>query len=46
MLFKDIQLGLFRFRWIVYTKINETQAVLVTSGKIVDFSPEDEVEPF
>lgn len=44
--FKDIPLGLFRFRGIVYTKISDTQAVLITSGKIIDFSPEDAVEKF
>ena len=46
MKFKDVQLGLFRFHGIVYTKINESQAVLITSGKIVDFNPEEEVESY
>ena len=46
MKFKDVALGLFRFHGIVYSKINETQAVLITMGKIVDFSPEDEVEEY
>lgn len=46
MLFKDVSLGLFRYNGIVYTKINDTQAVLITNGKIVTFNSEDIVEPY
>lgn len=46
MQFKDINLGLFRFNAIVYTKINDHQAVLITNGRIVEFNPEDVVEPY
>lgn len=46
MQFKDVSLGLFRYNDIVYTKINDTQAVLITSGKIVNFNPTDIVEPY
>lgn len=43
MLFKDIPLGLFRYKWAVYSKINDNEAVLITNGKIVKFNPDDEV---
>jgi len=46
MKFSEIPNGLFRFHGLVYTKINESQAVLITSGKIVDFNPEEEVESY
>ena len=46
MQFKDVHLGLFRWKDIVYTKINDHQAVLITNGKIVEFNPTDEVEPY
>ena len=39
--FKDLPLGLFRYKGLVYTKINNTQGVLITSGKIVNFNPND-----
>jgi hypothetical protein len=44
--FKDVPNGLFRWKGIVYSKISDTQAVLITSGKTVDFSPDEEVEEF
>jgi hypothetical protein len=44
--FKDVPNGLFRWKSIVYSKISDTQAVLITSGKTVDFSPDEEVEEF
>jgi ribosomal protein L14E/L6E/L27E len=44
--FKDIKKGLFREKGIVYCKFSDTQAVLITSGKIVDFIPEQEVEEY
>ena len=44
--FKDVHLGLFRYNDIVYTKINDHQAVLITNGKIVEFNPTDVVEPY
>ena len=46
MLFKDVPYGLFRFRGLVYTKISDTQAVIITSGRIVDFEPLEEVQPW
>lgn len=46
MQFKDVSLGLFRYNDIVYTKINDKQAVLITNGRIVDFNPTDIVEPY
>jgi len=46
MLFKDIPLGLFRYKGIVYTKISDTQAVLITNGKMVNFNAEDIVEQY
>lgn len=46
MKFSEVPNGLFRFNGLVYTKISESQAVLITSGKIVDFAPDDEVEMF
>lgn len=46
MQFKDVSLGLFRYKGIVYTKINDTQAVLITSGKMIDFLPEEVVETY
>ena len=46
MKFSEIPNGLFRFNGLVYTRISESQAVLITSGKIVDFQPEEEVELF
>lgn len=46
MKFKDIQLGLFRCNGIVYSKINDKQAVLITNGRMVDFEPNQEVEEF
>lgn len=46
MKFSETPLGLFRYRGIVYSKISDTQAVLITMGKIVDFNPDDEVEAF
>ena len=39
--FKDIPRGLFRYKNMVYTKISDTQAVIITSGKIVDFTGEE-----
>ena len=46
MLFKNVKPGLFRYLGIVYSKISDTQAVLITTGKIVDFSPDEEVEEY
>ena len=46
MYFKDVPYGLFRYRGIVYTKFNDTQAVMITSGKVVDFNPEEIVEHY
>ena len=46
MQFKDVLPGLFRYNGIVYTKISDTQAVLITSGKIVNFDPSDIVESY
>jgi len=46
MKFSETPFGLFRYRGIVYSKISDTQAVLITMGKIVDFNPDDEVEAF
>lgn len=40
MKFKDIKLGLFRYQGIVYTKISDTQAVMIVSGQIIDFDAE------
>lgn len=39
--FKDIPNGLFWYRNMVYTKISDTQAVIITTGKIVDFTGEE-----
>jgi len=44
MLFKDIEKGLFRYKGIVYTKIEDTQAVLITTGEVLIFNPEQEIE--
>jgi hypothetical protein len=44
LLFKDIPCGLFRWHEQVYTKISDTQAAMITSGKIKDFDPEEEVQ--
>lgn len=46
MKFSEVPNGLFRFNGLVYTKISESQAVLITSGKVVDFALDDEVEMF
>ena len=46
MTFKELPNGMFRFRGIVYTKINETQGVQITTGRIVEFNPDDPVEKF
>lgn len=46
MKFSEVKLGLFRYRGIVYTKISDTQAVLITSGKIVEFAPDTQVESY
>lgn len=46
MLFKDIEKGLFRYRGLVYTKIEDTQAVLITTGEILIFNPEQSIEPY
>ena len=46
MKFKDVKMGLFRYHDIVYSKFSETQAVLSTMGKIVDFAPDEEVEEY
>lgn len=44
MKFKDIPNGLFRrLNGIVYTKINDSQAVLITNGNIVDVSEDEDV---
>jgi hypothetical protein len=37
-------MGLFKWHELVYSKFNDTQAVLITSGRVVDFSPDEEVE--
>jgi hypothetical protein len=44
MKFSKIKNGLFRWKGLVYSKISDTQAVAITSGKIIDFSPDEEVE--
>lgn len=42
--FKDAPLGMFRGRsGLVYTKINQTQAVIITSGKIIEYDLEETV---
>ena len=43
--FRDIPLGLFRSlrTGLVYTKINDTQAVIITNGKTIDFDVMEEV---
>lgn len=46
MKFSEMKLGLFRYRGLVYSKISDTQAVLITMGKIVEFAPDDEVENY
>lgn len=42
MRFADAPYGMFWYRGIVYSKFSDTQAVLITNGKVVDFS-EDEI---
>jgi hypothetical protein len=42
--FKDIKNGLFRYKGVVYSKTSETKAVLIVTGEIKDFKPEDEVQ--
>lgn len=43
MKFKDLPLGLFRYKMIVYTKINDHQGVIISTGVIEEFNPEEEV---
>jgi hypothetical protein len=42
-LFRDAPLGMFWYNGIVFTKINDNQAVMITSGKLKDFSPEETI---
>lgn len=44
MEFGKAKKGLFKWHGVVYTKFSDTQAVMITSGKIVDFKPDEEVE--
>lgn len=42
MRFADAPYGMFWYRGIVYSKFSDTQAVQVSTGRVVDFS-EDEI---
>ena len=44
MKFTEIPKGLFRYKGIVYCKIDENRAVLITSGEIINFSSEEIVD--
>jgi hypothetical protein len=44
MKFKDLDRGMFRWHGLVYTKFCRTAAAVITSGKVVRFEAEEEIE--
>ena len=44
--FKDLPYGMFLWHGVVYTKFNETQGVMITTGKVVTFDPMETVYKF